>query len=56
MPLGFKFCPTDEQLVIHYLTPKEMNGRLPQYYIQEISNPFERNPLEFPGLVYFSIS
>lgn len=44
LPLGFHFHPTEDQLVVHYLLPKTMNRQLPNYYVEEISDPFAIHP------------
>ncbi|KAK9029424.1 hypothetical protein V6N11_026541 [Hibiscus sabdariffa] len=42
-PPGFRFCPLDEELVLHYLKKKVMNLPLPQNRIMEV-NLYRYNP------------
>ncbi|KAL4284537.1 hypothetical protein GQ457_16G006540 [Hibiscus cannabinus] len=42
-PPGFRFCPLDEELVLHYLKKKVMNLPLPQNRIMEV-NLYSYNP------------
>ncbi|KAE8691683.1 ONAC010 protein [Hibiscus syriacus] len=42
-PPGFRFCPLDEELVLHYLRKKVMNLPLPQNRIMEV-NLYSYNP------------
>ncbi|XP_022728756.1 NAC domain-containing protein 67-like [Durio zibethinus] len=42
-PPGYRFCPLDEELVLHYLKKKVMNESLPQNRIMEV-NLYRHNP------------
>ncbi|XVE59986.1 hypothetical protein DITRI_Ditri05aG0090400 [Diplodiscus trichospermus] len=42
-PPGFRFCPLDEELILHYLKKKVMNETLPQNRITEV-NLYRHNP------------
>lgn len=45
---GFRFNPTDEELIIHYLYPKVVNSKFCADHIAEIDmNRFE--PRDLPG-------
>nr|GLL49387.1 NAC domain-containing protein 83-like [Ipomoea trifida] len=46
---GFRFHPTDEELVVHYLNPKVLNSPLPADVILEIDNVCKSDPWDLPG-------
>nr|GME00577.1 NAC domain-containing protein 83-like [Ipomoea batatas] len=46
---GFRFHPTDEELVLHYLNPKVLNSPLPAAVILEIDNVCKSDPWDLPG-------
>ncbi|XP_019155709.1 PREDICTED: NAC domain-containing protein 83-like [Ipomoea nil] len=46
---GFRFHPTDEELIVHYLNPKVLNSPLPADVILEISNVCQSDPWNLPG-------
>nr|GMD95054.1 NAC domain-containing protein 83-like [Ipomoea batatas] len=46
---GFRFRPTDEELVVHYLNPKVLNSPLPADVILEIDNVCKSDPWDLPG-------
>lgn len=48
MPIGYRFCPTDEELVVHYLTRKNLRLPLPASVIPEF-DVFQTSPWGFPG-------
>lgn len=48
MPIGYRFYPTDEELVLHYLTRKNFNLPLPASVIPEV-NVFQTAPWFLPG-------
>ncbi|PUZ44831.1 hypothetical protein GQ55_8G161500 [Panicum hallii var. hallii] len=47
-PPGFKFRPTDEEIVLHYLRPRAVNAPLPSSFIVDVDvlshNPWELLP------------
>ncbi|KAK6117788.1 hypothetical protein DH2020_048475 [Rehmannia glutinosa] len=49
LPPGFRFQPTDEEIVFQYLAPKIFSSPLPATVIPEINNIFCFDPLELPG-------
>ncbi|KAI5651065.1 hypothetical protein M9H77_37070 [Catharanthus roseus] len=48
VPIGFRFRPTDEELIIHYLKRKVLSLPFPASIIPEF-HVFQTNPLHFPG-------
>lgn len=48
LPIGYRFCPTDEELVIHYLKRKIFAEPLPASVISDF-DVFRTEPWEFPG-------
>ncbi|KAM0033827.1 putative transcription factor NAM family [Helianthus debilis subsp. tardiflorus] len=49
MPIGYRFCPTDEEIIIHYLRPKAFNLPLPATAITHSDHLFDHHPLHLPG-------
>nr|GMD71484.1 NAC transcription factor 29-like [Ipomoea batatas] len=47
-PPGYRFLPTDEELIVHYLKKKIMNYVLPDNQIQEV-NLYKYSPEELSG-------
>lgn len=50
LPPGFRFQPTDEEIVFQYLTRKIFSFPLPASIIPEI-NISRYNPWDLPGLI-----
>ncbi|KAL6964605.1 hypothetical protein U1Q18_035655 [Sarracenia purpurea var. burkii] len=50
-PPGYRFCPTDTELVVHYLMKKMKNEPLPHNKIP-ILNLYQYNPYDLAGLVF----
>ncbi|XP_058186936.1 NAC domain-containing protein 83-like [Rhododendron vialii] len=48
LPIGYRFRPTDEELIVHYLTRKVQSIPFPAQVIPEL-NVFQTNPLHLPG-------
>ncbi|BBH01831.1 NAC domain-containing protein 101 [Prunus dulcis] len=48
LPPGFRFHPTDEELVVHYLKKKVTSAPLPVAIIAEIEL-YKFDPWELPG-------
>ncbi|KAK7267213.1 hypothetical protein RIF29_19878 [Crotalaria pallida] len=48
LPIGYRFCPTDEELVIHYLKRKVFAQPLPASVISDF-DVFHTVPWELPG-------
>ncbi|KAL8551465.1 hypothetical protein ACS0TY_000532 [Phlomoides rotata] len=48
LPIGFRFHPTDEELVLHYLKRKVFSLPLPATVIPELE-VFHSNPSDLPG-------
>ncbi|XP_057802012.1 NAC domain-containing protein 83-like [Salvia miltiorrhiza] len=48
---GFKFRPTDEELIIHYLQPEFLNASLPQTRIINHADIYDYEPHQLSGLV-----
>ncbi|KAI5322271.1 hypothetical protein L3X38_031343 [Prunus dulcis] len=52
LPPGFKFHPSDEELIVHYLRNKVISHPLPAQLITEI-NLYKYNPWELPNNALF---
>lgn len=48
LPIGYRFRPTDEELVVHYLKSKVFGLPLPASIIPEL-DVFQSHPLGLPG-------
>ncbi|XP_050231165.1 NAC domain-containing protein 83 [Mercurialis annua] len=48
LPVGYRFHPTDEELVVHYLTRKVFGLPLPASVIPDL-DVFQTHPSNFPG-------
>lgn len=48
LPPGFRFHPTDEELVVHYLCLKSSGQRLPVPIIAEV-DLYKFDPWDLPG-------
>lgn len=48
LPIGYRFCPTDEELLIHYLKKKAFAEPLPCSVISEF-DVFQTEPWGLPG-------
>ncbi|KAL7232837.1 hypothetical protein ACSBR2_010779 [Camellia fascicularis] len=48
LPIGFRFHPTDEELVVHYLNRKIYSFPLPASVIPDL-DVFQTNPWDLPG-------
>lgn len=51
LPPGFRFHPTDEELVVHYLKKKANSAPLPVAIIAEV-DLYKFDPWELPGTIY----
>ncbi|KAI4348355.1 hypothetical protein L6164_009088 [Bauhinia variegata] len=49
LPIGYRFCPTDEELVIHYLKRKALAQPLPASVIPEF-DVLQTDPRGLPGV------
>ena len=49
LPVGYRFHPTDKELVVHYLKRKVLGLPLPASVIPEF-DVLQNNPLSLPGL------
>ena len=49
LPPGFRFRPSDEELIVHYLQNKVTSRPLPATIIAEI-DPYKHSPWELPSL------
>ncbi|KAF7819374.1 NAC domain-containing protein 83-like [Senna tora] len=49
LPIGYRFCPTDEELVIHYLKRKVLSHPLPASVIPDF-DVFRTHPSSLPGV------
>ncbi|KAJ8771964.1 hypothetical protein K2173_027141 [Erythroxylum novogranatense] len=47
LPIGFRFCPTDEELLVHYLKRKVLGVPLPASVIHEL-DVFQTDPWNLP--------
>lgn len=52
LPPGFRFHPTDEELVIHYLKKKVESLPIPAAIIAEV-DLYKFDPWELPGIIFF---
>jgi hypothetical protein len=50
LPPGFRFHPTDEELVVHYLKKKASSSPLPVPIITEI-DLYKFDPWQLPGII-----
>uniref|UniRef100_A0A803QKZ7 NAC domain-containing protein n=1 Tax=Cannabis sativa TaxID=3483 RepID=A0A803QKZ7_CANSA len=48
LPIGYRFCPTDEELLLHYLKRKVHALPLPASVISEF-DVFQTDPWALPG-------
>ncbi|GAB2284143.1 hypothetical protein Dimus_018611 [Dionaea muscipula] len=48
LPIGFRFCPTDEELLVHYLKRRAFSLPLPASVIPDF-NVFHTDPWDLPG-------
>lgn len=48
LPIGYRFHPTDEELVVHYLKRKVFGVSLPALVIPEF-DVFQMDPWSLPG-------
>lgn len=53
-PPGFRFYPSDEELIVHYLQNKVTSRPLPATLIAEV-DLYKYNPWELPGIYFFII-
>jgi len=51
LPPGFRFHPTDEELVVHYLKKKAASAPLPVAIIAEV-DLYKFDPWELPGMFF----
>lgn len=49
LPPGFRFYPSDEELIVHYLKNKVTSTPLPASIIAEI-NLYKYNPWDLPSI------
>ncbi|KAK1432667.1 hypothetical protein QVD17_09565 [Tagetes erecta] len=49
MPIGYRFCPTDEEIIIHYLRPKVLSFPLPATAIMHSQDLLLHHPAHLPG-------
>ncbi|CAI9283414.1 unnamed protein product [Lactuca saligna] len=49
MPIGYRFRPTDEEIIIHYLRPKVFSFPLPATAILHAHHLFLHHPSRLPG-------
>lgn len=49
LPIGYRFHPTEQELILHYLLPKTFTSPLPSSIIP-VFDVFFSHPLTFPGL------
>ncbi|XP_059295300.1 NAC domain-containing protein 83-like isoform X1 [Lycium ferocissimum] len=49
LPIGFRFHPTDEELLVHYLTRKIFSMPLPALIIPEVLDVFDSFPYDLPA-------
>ncbi|WCJ43290.1 NAC domain containing protein 25 [Euphorbia peplus] len=54
LPMGFRFLPTDEEVVLHYLNLKLNGGSLPPM-IDEFNLYADKNPCEILEIIYTGI-
>jgi hypothetical protein len=51
LPPGFRFHPTDEELILHYLIKKVASTPLPVSIIAEV-DIYKSDPWDLPGLSF----
>lgn len=54
LPPGFRFHPTDEELVVHYLKKKASSAPLPVAIIAEV-DLYKFDPWELPGKLNYYV-
>lgn len=55
LPPGFRFHPSDEELIVHYLRNKVTSSPLPASLIAEI-DLYKYNPWELPSMCLLTIA
>jgi len=55
LPIGFRFCPTDQELLLHYLKNKAFALQLPASVISDC-DVFQTDPWLLPGSSQFFFS
>ncbi|CAN8260499.1 unnamed protein product [Cochlearia groenlandica] len=53
LPPGFRFHPTDEELILHYLTKKVSSSQVPRSIIADV-NIYKSDPWDLPAKAPFS--
>ncbi|KAK9272548.1 hypothetical protein L1049_002921 [Liquidambar formosana] len=48
LPSGYKFCPLDTELVLHYLKRKILGQQLPADIIKTVTDLYKVNPNQLP--------
>ena len=55
LPPGFRFHPTDEELVVQYLRRKALSRPLPAAVIPVVHDGARLDPWDLPGACVFSV-
>ncbi|KAH6807263.1 hypothetical protein C2S51_028371, partial [Perilla frutescens var. frutescens] len=53
LPFGYRFDPTNEELVKFYLTPKLKGEKLPSEYIMDLDDVYRYDPTNLPFMNQF---
>lgn len=53
LPPGFRFHPTDEELILHYLSKKVTSTPFPVSIIADV-DIYKFDPWELPGLLLYT--
>lgn len=51
-PIGYRFCPTDEELLVYYLRNKILNLPLPCNVIKDV-DLYKIHPSDLGNLLFF---
>lgn len=52
LPVGFRFRPTDQELILYYLKPKAHSLPLPASFIPQLDEIFQSHPSHLPGTIF----
>jgi hypothetical protein len=56
LPPGFRFHPTDQELIIHYLKKKVSSSSYPEVSIIADVDIYKFNPWDLPGALFILLN